>query len=92
MVLIKTWKEEGYCEYIAEESSFGFEKGLNLFMQEKKVTGNSYDYFKYRLYVQYLIDFKKMSIDEIFEKKFNINKLEAEIRANIADSLYIIAK
>ncbi|MCD4791784.1 MAG: hypothetical protein K8R54_01025 [Bacteroidales bacterium] len=92
MKITKTWKEEGYCEYIAQGSSFGFSKGLNLFTQEKEDKSHSFDYFKYRLYVQYLIDYKKLTFNEILDKSFDLDELEDEIRTNIKDGLYIPPK
>jgi len=89
MIRVKTWKEEGYCEYIAQGSSFDISKGLKLFLQNKRDKSQSFDYFKYRLYVQYLIDYKKMKFDNILNTNFKITELESEIRKNIKNGSYI---
>lgn len=89
---IETWKEEGYCEYIAEDSSFGFGEGLKLFIEEKEDDSNSFKYFKYRLYVMYLFDYKNLTLDEIVAKSFDIDDLEKEIKDNINNGKYIASE
>ncbi len=82
-LFIKKWKEEGYCEYVSQESSFGFEKGIEYFVNDKEEDTDSFMYFQYRLYVKYLIDYKKMTFQQILDGDFDIEELENEIRNKI---------
>lgn len=80
------WKTEGYCEFISGESSFDTCAGIQLIKQGKQDRSFSFSYFKYRLYVTYLIARKGLTIEEIMDTRFNTKKLDAEIRV-VADSL-----
>jgi len=79
-LLTHKWKIEGYCEYVAKESSMPFEEGIEIFLSNKNVNDLVYDYFKYKLYVSYLIDVKKIPIDEILTQNIDINNLDIEIK------------
>lgn len=80
---INEWKKEGYCEYMAQQSSFDIEQGYEYFMQGVIEKNPSYLYFKYRLYMTYLMDVKQLSFSRIAETEFNKKELEAEIRRYI---------
>lgn len=77
---IPKWKQEGYCEYIANESSFDEEEGINNFKNNLTNNSPSYTYFKYRLYITYLMNIKELSFVQIVEKDINIDELSDEIR------------
>lgn len=79
VLLIPTWKNEGYCDYVAHESSYGFDRGITDLKAGKKEDSGSFDYFMYRLYVTYLIDYKKQSYDAIVNTRYNVKQLEKEI-------------
>ncbi len=90
-IVTKTWKKEGYCEYIATNSSFDIDTGFDLIKAGKVDKSSSFKYFRYRLYVTYLLDIKGIDLDALFETKYNINQLDEEVKANI-ESLEKIIK
>jgi len=80
------WKTEGYCEFIAGESSFNPQVGIQLIKQGKSDRSVSFSYFKSRLYVTYLMTREHRSIEDIMGTSFNMKSLDAKVRA-AADSL-----
>lgn len=83
------WKNEGYCDFIANESSFNYKRGLNLFCEEntKPNTLKSFEYFKYRLYVNYLIEYEQKNISEILQEDFEFDILDKKVNEKYCKSL-----
>jgi len=73
------WKNEGYCDYIAKNGSFDFDKGLKLLCNDREDKSGSFEYFKYRLYITYLIDIKSMTIEKINSENIDVKKLHNEV-------------
>lgn len=73
---LATWKKEGYCDFIAKESSFNFTVGMQLLCSNQNTVSPSFQYFKYRLYVNYLINDKRQSFNQIINNKFDLMKLD----------------
>lgn len=63
------WKSEGYCDYVANSSSFPYQKGLNLLCRGKEDPSGSFYYFKSRMRVSVLFDQEKTSLKAFFELK-----------------------
>ncbi len=76
---IPRWKDEGYCEYIAGETTIGFEEGVKLW----KENPDDDSYFKYHQMVKYLLDDEKISVEELFSKNFDEKDLSAKVFAKI---------
>lgn len=76
------WKDEGYCEYIAGETTISFEEGVKLW-KENPEDSSKYDYFKYHQMVKYLLDVEKISVEDLFEKDFDAKELEKKVYVNI---------
>ena len=78
--MLPTWKNEGYCEFIARESSFGNTAGMEMFKKGQNDGSKSFKYFEYRKVMEYLINNQKLSFDEIvvLTSKFNNVKIEAK--------------
>lgn len=77
---LPTWKNEGYCDFIANESSYDKQKGLEEICNDNKTIKNpSFEYFKYRLLTQYLFEDKQISLEEFLNKDFNLNTLNKEL-------------
>ncbi|MGI9055940.1 MAG: hypothetical protein ACR2F2_09085 [Pyrinomonadaceae bacterium] len=76
-IRIPTWKDEGYSEYVAGETTLSFEEGVKLWKSDK----NSLylDYFKYHQMVKYLLEVEKISVEDLFEKDFNEKELEQKV-------------
>lgn len=79
----KNWKKEGYCEYIATNSSFDIDTGFELIKTGKVDNSNTFKDFKYRLYVTYLLDIKGIKLETLIETEFDIDQLDNEIKTNI---------
>ena len=60
------WLHEGYCEYIAKESSFPENLGYEMIAKGKADKSNSFKYFEYRKMVEFYLDKKGYTIDELF--------------------------
>ena len=61
-----TWIKEGYCEFIAGESSFPKDEGDRLLSQGEERTELSFRYFLYRRMVEFLLNEKNRDIKDIF--------------------------
>lgn len=75
---IPTWKDEGYCEYVAGETTLSYEEGKKLW-RENPDDDSKYAYFKYHQMVRYLLDVEKMSVERLFSQKFDQKELEAKV-------------
>jgi len=77
---LSTWKNEGYCDFIAQESSFQNTEGINQICSKNNNQKNkSFTYFKYRQYIDYLINQKNKSILTIVDENYNIDLLDINI-------------
>lgn len=64
--LIPNWKKEGYCEYVAQETSIPIKDGLELLRRHSKSDTDALEYFKYFTSAKYLIDIKGVSMTDYF--------------------------
>ena len=76
--LLPTWKNEGYCEYIAGDSTITYEEGVKLWKENPNVD-SAYRYFKYHMMVKYLLETEKLSIEDVFKSDFDMKDLEAKV-------------
>ncbi|HOS83650.1 MAG TPA: hypothetical protein PK199_01910 [Bacteroidales bacterium] len=88
-----TWKNEGFCEYVSESSSMEKQEGIHYLMNEQKedsllltnsIERRQYEYFKYRLMFEYLIEKKKMTPKQIIETEIDIKLIESEIKLTVS--------
>jgi len=79
VVTIPTWKNEGYCEYVAGDSTVTYEEGVQLLKENP--TQDSY--FKYHLMVKYLLETEKLSIEELFNRDLDEKEVEAKVLASL---------
>jgi hypothetical protein len=68
--LMPTWKNEGYCEYVAGDSTITIEEGIRRW-KESPSDDTGYRYTKYRLMVKQLLDNEKITVDEFFKGDFD---------------------
>ena len=101
MGLFQKWKTEGFCEYIANSSSFDIEKGKRIFLGDKKLRKDMLDsdlmktcyfYFESRLKTDFLLSYKKLTFDEFIKTNFSKKKLEDEIRQKLLSGEYVFDK
>lgn len=74
------WKNEGYADHIAQESSFDYSEGIKNLCAGAPVSSASFDYFRYRLYVGYLLDHKKQSMSTVLSKEYSKAELDAAVQ------------
>jgi len=80
---LSAWKKEGYADYVGKGGQFDFQKNLDLFKKNDEALNPSQSglYLRYQLMVAYLLDWKKITVEEMLRGNFNRENLEAEIRA-----------
>ncbi|HON51951.1 MAG TPA: hypothetical protein PLS12_01960 [Bacteroidales bacterium] len=100
---LETWKKEGYCEYIANSSTINIDYAKNVFINYSKEQvraiidkrdfhSHIYEYFKYRLKVDYLLAYKGVDFDTFIETDYNVDELEKEIREDLISGNYKFEK
>lgn len=72
------WKKEGYAEYIAGGSTLPYDTGVRRWKENPK-DGTGYQYFKYYILVKYLLEQEKVSVDELFNRDFDVALLEEKV-------------
>jgi hypothetical protein len=82
---LPNWKDEGYCEYVAGETTLSFEEGVRRW-KENPQDESKYAYFKYHQMVKYLLEEEKLSVEELFNRSFDQKELEAKVFAKICQN------
>lgn len=75
---LPTWVVEGYCDYVAHESSFPEAEGLHLLAAGQQDTSGSFQYFVYRQMVSYLIEDRHFSFQQVVEHADEAASVEEE--------------
>lgn len=75
---LPTWVVEGYCDYVAHESSFPEAKGLQLLATGQQHPSGSFQYFIYRQMVRYLIEDRHFSFQQIVDRADEAASIKAE--------------
>jgi hypothetical protein len=75
---LPTWVVEGYCDYLAQESSFPEAKGLHLLATGQQHPSGSFQYFIYRQMVRYLIEDRHFSFQQIVDRADEAAAVEEE--------------
>ena len=68
--LMPTWKNEGYCEYIARDTAIPLEEGIRRWRGNPQDDRN-YRFIKYQLMVQQLLEREGVSVDDLFNKSWD---------------------
>lgn len=82
---LPNWKDEGYCEYVAGETTVSFAEGARRW-KENPNNESRYAYFKYHQMVKYLLDEEKISVEELFSRDFDEKELAAKVFAKICQN------
>ena len=72
------WKQEGYCEYVAQTTSFDGVMGLKMLEQGKSSPAPAFFYFKAFTAVSYLKDKKHWSITRIMDTPLDLDTVVRE--------------
>jgi hypothetical protein len=73
-----TWKKEGYAEYVGGGSTLSYDEGVRLWKANPK-DATGYQYFKYMMLVKYLLEHDKVSVDDLFNRDFDVQVLEERV-------------
>lgn len=74
------WVAEGYCDFVARESSFPEKEGLQLFESGQDHPSMAYRYFVYRQMVRYLIEGEKLTFLEVVSRGNEPETVRAQAR------------
>ena len=77
-LIMPAWKKEGYAEYVAGGSTLAYEAGVKLW-KDNPQDGSGYQYFKYYMLVKYLLEQEKLSVDDLFNRDFDLTALEQRV-------------
>ena len=79
--LLPSWKNEGYCDFIAKESSFNEQKGLtNICNDEVNSESASFQYFKNRKITQYLFEYRKITLEKFLNDDFDLKEISENLK------------
>ena len=81
--LMPTWKNEGYCEYIAGDSTIPLEEGMRRW-RENPADDTRYRYIKYHLMVKHLLENEGMSVDDLFNQSIDEKQVTERTFAGLA--------
>jgi hypothetical protein len=73
-----TWKKEGYAEYVGGGSTLSNEEGIKLWKANPK-DATGYQYFKYMILVKHLLENDRISVDDLFNRDFDVQVLEERV-------------
>ena len=76
------WKNEGYCEYIARDTTIPIEEGLRLW-RENPSDDTLYRTIKYHAMVKYLLEKEILTVDELFTKDLDEKVVAARALADV---------
>jgi hypothetical protein len=77
---IPRWLSEGYCDYLAGDSSFPEREGDRLLASGQTHPSGAFRYLTFRRMVQYLIDQRGLSIGELVRHPPNEKQVERDMR------------
>lgn len=73
---LPTWKNEGYCDYIAQGGTLSYDQGISDLCSDT----NLKSYFTYRLAMIYLIEERHLPILEIIKKDLDYQEIRAILK------------
>lgn len=79
-IRLPDWVAEGYCDYVARESSFPEAEGLRLFASGQSHPSMSYRYFTYRQMVRYLVEHQHLTFSQVVARASESAAVAAEAR------------
>lgn len=97
--ITEPWKMEGYADYVANESVYNVNVGQKMFMEGRYSDEENWieeapfvNYFVGRLRTDYLLEYKKMPVEEYWNTKFDTEQLDEEIRSAFREGKYKLFK
>jgi hypothetical protein len=84
-ILLASWVNEGYSDYIARESSFPEEQGFRNLLEGKEDPSTSFRYFVDREMVRHLIEDRHYSFDDVAKRAGDADAVKAETIAALKE-------
>jgi hypothetical protein len=78
ILLTPHWKQEGYCDYVAQATSFDREEGTKLLRQGGSDSSPSFFYFKASTAITYLKDRRHWSVSRIMDTPLRLDEVVRE--------------
>ena len=80
-LLLPSWKNEGYCDFIANESSYNKQKGIKEICNSYENTNvSSFKYFKYRMMTEYLFEERKVTLGKFLNDDFDLENINNNLK------------
>ena len=79
-ISFKEWVYEGLADYIAQESSYGYDRGKKVLCQGLDDETASYKYFTYRVGVEYLVEKNERNVSHILQSRSNFGEIISEAK------------
>ena len=79
-IRLPDWVDEGYCDYVARESSFPEAEGLRRFASGQSHPSMSYRYFTYRQMVRHLVEDEHLTFSQVVARANESAAVAAEAR------------
>ena len=80
-ILLPSWKNEGYCDFIANESSYNKQKGIKEICNNNYNTDiSSFKYFKYRMITEYLFEERKVTLEKFLDEDFDLENINNNLK------------
>lgn len=80
---LPTWKKEGYCEYIAGDTTIPIEEGIRRW-RDDPTDDSTYRYIKYQLMVEHLLEKEQISVDQLFNEAFDEREVAERTLAGLS--------
>jgi hypothetical protein len=80
---LPSWKKEGYCDYVAGETSFPIAEAKRLIRDGRDAPEPSFRYARAYLIVKYLIEVEGLSVEGLMALRVDERAMLAKVRANL---------
>lgn len=78
-MLLPKWVEEGYADYVAGDGSFPEAEGVRLLIRGESHDSRAFQYFTWRKMVEYLIEERDLSFEEIVARAGDDERIRSEM-------------
>lgn len=85
-VRLPAWVAEGYCDYVANESSFPEDKGLRTLRDGMEDPSYSFRYFVFRQMVRHLLDDRHLTFDQVVARAGDAAAVKSETIAALKEA------
>ena len=68
---LPTWKNEGYCEYVAGNTSFDLAQGIELLASGNADSSPAFQYVKYYLAVRHILETEGFTVQQLVSQEFD---------------------